>query len=186
MIIHIIRHTRPDIEPGICYGHTDIDLAETFEAESDSLIEKLFESYDAVYTSPLQRCSRLSKKLKSDALKIDARLMEYNFGDWELMPWNEFTSDAARSWMNNYTEQAAPNGDSLICMRARVSEFWSDLLSENHNSAAVITHSGVQRLIHASILETPMKHLFRLQLDFSAVLEVNYDRNTGLITVKHL
>lgn len=186
MIIHIIRHTRPNIEPGICYGQTDIGLAETFETESDCVVEKLLACYDAVYTSPLQRCYRLSKKLKSKVLKSDSRLMEYNFGEWELMPWNEFKSDAAQSWMNNYTEQAAPNGDSLVDMKARVTEFWSELLKKNHNTAAIVTHSGVQRLIHASILETPMKHLFRLQLDFGAVLEVNSDRNSGLITVKHL
>lgn len=186
MIIHIIRHTRPDIKPGICYGQTDLALADSFDRDSKQVMTKLFDHYDAIYTSPLQRCALLSEKFRSDSRTIDPRLMEYNFGNWELKPWNDFTSDTAKSWMNNFVEQAAPSGDSMITMQARVSEFWSELLVKNHNRVAIVTHSGVQRLIHGLILETPMTHLFRLQLDFGAVLEVNSDIKSGLISIKHL
>jgi alpha-ribazole phosphatase len=186
MIIHLIRHTRPDIQPGICYGQTDLDLADTFEIESEHVVGKLFAHYDAIYTSPLQRCARLSKKLTSNAIVQDSRIMEYNFGDWELLAWNDFKSNAAQHWMNNFVEQAAPNGDSLLTMRARVIEFWTELLEKNLETVAIVTHSGVQRLIHGLILDTPMEHLFRLQLDFGAILEVNSNLNSGLITVKHL
>jgi alpha-ribazole phosphatase len=186
MIIHLIRHTTPEIEAGICYGQTDLPLAQTFEQEAQDLLAKLHDQYDVIYTSPLQRCAQLAVKLKSQTHITDQRLIEYNFGDWELMPWDEFKSAQAQSWMNNFVDQAAPNGDSMLSMQARVSEFWAELLAQEHEKIAIVTHSGVQRLIHGQILETPMTHLFRLQLDFGAVLEVNSDRKSGLITVKHL
>ena len=185
MIIHLIRHTTPEIETGICYGQTDLSLAKTFEQEAETVITKLLDHYDVVYTSPLQRCSNLAAKLTSQNQITDPRLMEYNFGDWELLPWDQFKSDQAQSWMNNFVDQPAPNGDSMLSMHASVIEFWNQLLAEQHQTVAIVTHSGVQRLIHGEILETPMTHLFRLQLDFGAVLEVNSDRKSGLITIKH-
>ena len=185
MIIHIIRHTTPDIEIGICYGQTDLPLAETFEQEAKHVKSKLLDHYDAVYTSPLQRCFRLSEKLEAPLHVTDKRLLEYNFGDWELVPWIDFKSDEAQTWMNNFVEQPAPNGDSMLTMQSRVIDFWTELLDTDYETAAVVTHSGVLRLIHGTILETPMTHLFRLQLDFGAVLEANFDKKSGLITVKH-
>ncbi|MBL4673468.1 MAG: alpha-ribazole phosphatase [Arenicella sp.] len=186
MIIHLIRHTTPDIEAGICYGQTDMSLADSFEQEADAVLSKLLDRYDVVYTSPLQRCALLAAKLESPNLINDDRLMEYNFGDWELIPWDDFKSETAQSWMNNFVDQAAPNGDNMLSMQARVSEFWTDLLKSKHQQVAIVTHSGVQRLIHGHVLETPLSHLFRLQLGFGAILEVNSDEKSGLLTVKHL
>jgi len=33
MEIYLIRHTTPDVAKGICYGQTDLDVANTFEEE---------------------------------------------------------------------------------------------------------------------------------------------------------
>lgn len=186
MIIHLIRHTTPDIKAGICYGQSDLALADSFEQEADAVLSKLRDRYDVVYTSPLQRCALLAAKLESPNLINDDRLMEYNFGDWELVPWDDFTSEAAQHWMNNFVDQAAPNGDSMLNMQARVNEFWTDLLDSKHQRVAIVTHSGVLRLIHGHVLATPMTHLFRLQLGFGAILEINSDRTSELLTIKHL
>ena len=186
MLIHLIRHTTPEIEAGICYGQTDLDLAASFEQEKQVILNKTLKHYDAVYTSPLQRCSKLANFIKSENKVTERRLMEYNFGDWELMPWNDFKSAKAKNWMDNFVHQAAPNGESLISMQNRVMFFFNELLKENYESVALVTHSGVQRLIHAHILDTPLTHLFRLQLSFGAVLEVKYEPNSDLLTVKHL
>lgn len=186
MIIHLIRHTTPDIKTGICYGQTDLPLADSFEQESDVILSKLLDRYDAVYTSPLQRCALLAAKLDSSNLINDDRLMEYNFGDWELKPWNDFKSEASQNWMNNFIDQAAPNGDSMLSMQARVIELWTDLVKSKHQRVAIVTHSGVQRLIHGHVLDTPLTHLFRLQLAFGAILEINSDVESGLLTIKHL
>ena len=58
MRIHLIRHTTPDIKKGLCYGQTDLDVTDTFEQEKEHVLSKLLGEYDAVFTSPLQRCSK--------------------------------------------------------------------------------------------------------------------------------
>ncbi len=185
MLVHLIRHTKPEIDEGICYGQTDLNLAKSFEREAQTVLAKLKPHYDCVITSPLQRCSRLASKIKTDNRLSDDRIIEYNFGDWELKKWSEFTCDATQFWMNNFVEQPTPNGDSLISMKSRVDEFWQELIDSPYKCVAVVTHSGVQRLIHGLILETPMSHLFRLQLDFGAVIELNVDSKNNLTTIKH-
>ncbi len=186
MLIHLIRHTTPQIDSGICYGQTDLDLADSFMQEKDVVLSKILPQYDVVYTSPLKRCARLAEYVTTEQRVSDPRLMEYNFGDWELLPWNEFKTEEAKTWMNHFVDQAAPNGDSMLSMHKRVDDFWQEVIHQPHASIAIVTHSGVQRLIHGYILETPMTHLFRLQLEFGAIVEVNSDAKTGLMTVKHL
>jgi len=186
MLIHLIRHTTPQVESGICYGQTDLELASSFEQEKQDVLSKLKNRYDAIFTSPLKRCSQLADYLPGQHRISDPRLLEYNFGEWELLPWSEFKSEAAQSWMTNFVDQAAPNGDSMRVMQQRVNDFWQELIHLDYQNVAVVTHSGVQRLIHGYILETPMTHLFRLQLGYGAVLEVSSDTSSGLMTVKHL
>ena len=186
MLIHLIRHTTPKIESGICYGQTDLDVVDSFEQEKDVVLSKLLTDYDAVYTSPLQRCSKLAASITGKQRITEPRLMEYNFGDWELRPWSDFKPGEADDWMNNFVDQPAPNGDSILTMQDRVMGFFNELFSKDYQHVAVVAHSGVQRILHAHILETPLTHMFRLQLDFGAVLEIKSDLQNNLLTVKHL
>jgi len=186
MLIHFIRHTKPDIAEGLCYGQSDIGLADSFEQERVEVLSKLLDNYDAVYTSPLQRCSQLAEFISADKRFSDDRLKEYNFGDWELRPWDDFKSADTKVWMNNFVDQPAPNGENILSMQQRVDSFFDKLLNQNYKTVAVVTHSGVQRLVHANILSTPLNKLFRLQLRFGAVIEVKADQTTGLLTIQHL
>jgi len=186
MKIHLIRHTSPNIKPGICYGQTDLDLANTFGEEKDFVHSKLDMPYEALFSSPLQRCSKLAETIDAKQSQIDERLMEYNFGEWEMRPWNEFKSSQEKQWMENFVDQAAPSGESILTMQARVQSFWSELISQSFSSVAIVTHSGVQRLIHADILQTPLTHMFRLQLEFGAVIEVEVSQPSGMQTIRHL
>ncbi len=186
MIIDLIRHTTPDVQEGICYGQSDLGLASGFHEEFSLISDIIFDQYDLIITSPLQRCARLAATISGDHRRQDERIMEYNFGDWEQRPWSELKSDEAKNWMNNFVDQPAPNGDSIVSMQHRVLQFWQELLDCEHDKIAVVTHSGVQRLIHAHILQTPLTHLFRLELEFGAVIRVKHQRDTALTTLRHL
>ena len=36
MGLMLVRHTRPDVAPGVCYGRTDLDVAASFSAECET------------------------------------------------------------------------------------------------------------------------------------------------------
>ena len=85
MLIHLIRHTTPKVESGICYGNSDLEVTNTFNEERDVVLSKLSNHYDVVFTSPLSRCAKLAGFINSPKHHADDRLKEYNFGDWRLV-----------------------------------------------------------------------------------------------------
>jgi alpha-ribazole phosphatase len=81
MEAYLIRHTKVAVEPGLCYGQTDVPLAASFEIEAETVKQKLSEPDGVItYSSPLSRCQKLAKFLHSGTVRIDPRLMEMHFG----------------------------------------------------------------------------------------------------------
>lgn len=186
MLIHLIRHTTPDVEPGICYGQADLGLSPSFSEEREIVLSKLLPEYDALITSPLIRCALLAESVKALNRSVDERIKEYDFGDWELKPWAEIKRKESKQWMDDFVNVPCPNGESVQIMKQRVDDFFAELMTKPHKTVAIVTHSGVQRLLHAYVLGTPLHNMFRLQLDFGAVLEINLQHKSGLLTIKHL
>ena len=61
MTITLIRHTSVNVPSGICYGQSDVDVSGNFEFEAPIVKDKLASNrFDAVYSSPLQRCEKLA------------------------------------------------------------------------------------------------------------------------------
>ena len=94
MDVFLIRHTSVDVPAGTCYGHTDVALRPTFPEEAARVKQQLDTyTFDAVYTSPLSRCTRLATYCGyPDALRDD-RLKELNMGAWEMQPFDAITAE---------------------------------------------------------------------------------------------
>ena len=63
MDIYLIRHTQTATDPGLCYGQSDVTLADSFEDETTDLHDKLpeFDEDCKVFSSPLTRCLQLAQ-----------------------------------------------------------------------------------------------------------------------------
>ena len=87
-LIHLIHHTAVQA-PGICYGHYDVPMADTFAAEAAALRAKLppvpAGGYRA-FSSPAARCRALSDAVTGDYV-LDERLREMHFGTRENRLW---------------------------------------------------------------------------------------------------
>jgi len=174
MILDLIRHTTPAVEPGVCYGQTDLALSDSFENEAQIVLAKLDTHYDAVISSPLQRCLLLANKINANTRSNDERLLEYHFGDWEMKTWAEIQLLDSEQWFDDYVNQPAPNGDSLLNLQMRAMSFLSDTLQLDVERVAVVSHAGVLRVIHAYVLSTPLEDMFKLVLKFGAVIRVTF------------
>ena len=62
MELILIRHTTPAIEKGICYGQSDLNVADSFEAELELILKEVGQ-HRKVYSSPLKRCRILAERL---------------------------------------------------------------------------------------------------------------------------
>ena len=64
MKIYAIRHTSVNVQPGICYGQTDVGVATSFDDEQRRVTQELEQvSFDTVWSSPLLRCRTLAESV---------------------------------------------------------------------------------------------------------------------------
>jgi alpha-ribazole phosphatase len=156
MRLILIRHPAPMIAPGICYGSTDLavapdELARVLADLSGTLPGKL-----PLFSSPLQRCTGLAAALAAslgntsfNAVTIDARLAELDFGAWEMQPWDAIARTEIDAWAADVVHYCPGGGESVLAMAQRVRDWHADLLRLNHASAIVVCHAGAMRLLLA-------------------------------------
>jgi len=140
----LIRHTAVDVDPGICYGQTDVPLKDTFEEEAARVADNLRkETFDQVFTSPLSRCLRLADYCGfADAVRDD-RLKELNFGQWEMQPFEELRNPDMQRWVNDYLHTPAPGGESFMMQLERLSAFFDELKKQEYRHVAIFAHGGI-------------------------------------------
>ena len=171
MELSVIRHTRLDIASGICYGQSEIALSDSYEQELAALRQQLPGPFCKIYSSPLARCRRLADAF-GGTIETDARLLEYDFGDWELCAWNDIDATQLDRWMQDFVNLPTPNGESLLDMQARVDEFLGELRARNHDQCLLVTHAGVIRCIWAHLLRIPLEEIFKLEVGYGDVLRI--------------
>lgn len=183
MDLYLVRHTNVAIGPGICYGQSDIDVADTFDEESRQVRSKLpVSAEDAVfYSSPMKRCHRLAVKLAPKKVYFDERLKELDFGEWELKKWDEIKATELQKWMDDFVHVPCPGGESYMELSERVLQWREELIGQPHESVVVITHAGVIRCLLSHLLEIPYRNSFRLVLGKGSITAVSiHDRSCSV------
>ncbi|WP_026960504.1 alpha-ribazole phosphatase [Aliagarivorans taiwanensis] len=175
MEVYLVRHTTPKVEKGVCYGQSDLDVADSFTDEVQAIVSNTPElrQIDAIYASPLRRCKRLAQQLTTDFIAFDERLKELNFGDWELRRWNDIPEYEYRDWGNDYVNVRCPGGESFVDLYQRVSAFKTDLLASGLKRAVIVTHCGVIRAFLSIAHNTELKDAFSYQFEYGQVVRVS-------------
>lgn len=178
MEIYLVRHTETICEKGICYGQSDVNLAEPFESVFENILSQL-PSEAIIFSSPLQRCVTLAKYIQNNIKAIsyeeDNRLMEMNFGDWEMKNWNAIPQDQLNPWMEDFVNIKVLNGESFVELHERTNDFLSEKKSKpTETPLIIITHAGIIRsfLCHHSAL--PLKDAFQNKVAFGEVIKIDF------------
>lgn len=196
MKLTLVRHTSLDIAPSICYGQSDVAVSANFENERMALQKKLaaFE-FDAIYASPLKRCHQLAQALCADEffghasenIKLDVRLKELHFGDWEMSPWDAIPREKFDVWADDYANLAPPNGETFSELHARAKSFVEDVSSHSQGKhILVVTHGGFIRALIAEVLQMPLKRLFRLTIDHASVTQLEFKGEVPKVLLMNL
>lgn len=150
MPLILVRHTRPAVAEGICYGMTDLSLAPTFEEEAARIIEALPPA-ERLVTSPLRRCRLLAERIgaaRNLAPVIDARLREMDFGAWEGVPWASIPRAELDAWAADFLHARPHGGESVHMLRERTGAAIDDY-RRSGLSHVVVTHAGVIKAARA-------------------------------------
>jgi alpha-ribazole phosphatase len=146
MTLWLVRHAKPLVEAGVCYGALDLaaDGAAT-EAAAAALAVELPPRI-ALWASPSRRCQQMMvalARLRPDLQRrTDPRLREMDFGEWEGVPWSHIPKDAVDRWTQDFGKHRFGGVESANMVLARVGEAWRT--AQGH-SVAWITHAGVIR-----------------------------------------
>ena len=166
MQIFLIRHPRPLIKSGLCYGQLNVDC------EDPSLIaghlKQLLPGNTPVISSPLRRARKLALALDPDT-RIDARLSEISFGSWEGQPWNEVSREALDLWAADVLNFTPPGGESVACLQGRAIDFAASLEGPR---IALVTHAGIMRALLGHWLKLPLEEWTQLQFEFGSMTEI--------------
>lgn len=176
MKVLLLRHTRVAVPPGVCYGATDVAPAVSFPVERE-LVRAALGAFDGlVISSPLQRCLTLARSL-APAVRVDERLREFNFGNWEMRPWEEIPRSEVDSWCDDFSANPPPGGERLRDFEARC----ADALAAARVLAAgrpllLCTHAGVIRALLGASLGLSSRTSLTLDVGYGCI----YDLDTGL------
>lgn len=170
MEIHLLRHPKPHVAAGICYGQSDLPLVWPITGIDVDAIQA--QEYDYIFTSPLQRCTHIADLLVQPYI-IDERLMEVNFGDWEMQYWYNIPEPQIAPWYADYITQCPPNGESFIDLIDRVKAFAaSHLTHKGAKKILIITHLGVIRSMAHLYMHADLKMVFNLDVPYGEMLKL--------------
>lgn len=173
MTITFVRHTSVGVGPGVCYGHSDVPVAETFTAEAKAVVDALGgRRFDAVHTSPSTRCVRLAEACGHPDAMRDPRLMEMDFGRWEMQRWDDIRDPRLQLWYDDWINTPATGGESFLDHRRRVHSFMADVAASGARSVLVFAHGGT--IMHARLWNCPerVEDIFSLRPPYGGIAEI--------------
>jgi alpha-ribazole phosphatase len=144
--IALVRHPSVSVAPGLCYGRRDLCL----DADGLGAIPRMAASlraFPTIWTSPARRCREVADAI-GPAPRLDERLLELDFGDWEGMAWNDVPRDMLDCWAAEPRHFAPPGGETGAALLARVRSFHRTINDEGRD-CAVIAHGGPLKLLGA-------------------------------------
>ena len=148
MRLYLVRHLKPVVADGVCYGGSDLPVDPRLQAEALPALRAQLPLGVPVFSSPLLRCASLARALSSEA-HLDARLAELNFGAWEMQRWDAIARAEIDAWAGDVARYRPGGGESVFDMALRIGAFYEELLAQRLPAAVLVCHAGAIRLLAA-------------------------------------
>ncbi|HEB99209.1 MAG TPA: histidine phosphatase family protein [Thiotrichales bacterium] len=172
MRISLLRHGEVEGAPAF-RGRTDAPLSEAGWRQMEQAVAG--RRWARIWTSPLARClvfaERLAERLDAP-LRLDERLAELDFGDWEGLTAAEVmardSGTLARFW-EDPARHPPPGGEDLASFEARVMAAWAEIRALEPGPVLVVTHGGVIRLLRCRLEGRPLSELLQLEVGHASL-----------------
>ena len=151
-LILVARHPRPLVGARICYGRTDVPLAEPADTGAAALLAAVGDDpVERIVSSPLSRALLVAQavaRLTGAPLQTDDRLVEMDFGAWENQAWSAIPRAEIDAWAADPLHYQPGGGESVDRVLRRVRRAWTGIASSEANTL-VVTHAGpIRCLLH--------------------------------------
>ncbi|MDB5375733.1 MAG: phosphoglycerate mutase protein [Rubritepida sp.] len=197
LTLHLLRHALHGHPPDMLCGRmAGVGLASEGTWQAAQLASRFPSgSLDALHTSPMQRCRETAAALEAACdltAIVDPAAVEVDFGGWTGSRFTELEGDPRwRSWNLDRDHAAAPDGETMECVHARVVTLLDELLAPHRQSrVAVVTHAEIVRTAVLHVLGLPLQAYDRLEISPASIttlcLWLGGGRLLGLNDVSHL
>lgn len=145
-VLQLIRHARPMLPAGICYGASDVVADPQHTAQVAAMLTSALPMGARLLSSPLQRCATLAHAVAASrpdlVLRFEPRIAEMDFGCWERSRWDAIPRSAFDAWTAQFASHRFGGVENVQMMLARVAVVW-DACCEEAAPQVWITHAGV-------------------------------------------
>lgn len=173
MQVFLIRHPRPIVGPGICYGRLDVDCHGA--AAVASALKPLLPRGTPVFSSPLRRARQLAEALSPNVM-VDERLSEIDFGEWEGRRWDDIDRKQLDAWAGDVLGFTPPGGESVAALQRRALDFAASL---EQSDVAIVTHAGVMRALVGHWRGLPVAEWSQLTFEFGGLVRLGIEQGVA-------
>ncbi|WHH58655.1 histidine phosphatase family protein [Petroclostridium sp. X23] len=181
--IYLIRHGEIDYGTEKRYiGTTDLPLS-TGGIKQIGRLKEYFGGIrlEKAYISPLKRCVQTSDIILEDRnierIPVNG-LREISMGDWENFPLeyirNRFSEQYERRG-ENIDVFVPPGGESFEHLQKRVMPAFENIIKSTTESALVVAHAGVNRVILSKLLGYPLKEILKIGQPYGCINQLHWD-----------
>jgi len=169
----LVRHPRPAVPPGLCYGALDVPIDDAHLAQLLDELPALLPRGAPLYSSPLGRCLRLAQGLAQRGFgppATDPRLREMDFGQWEGRSWSELPREQIDAWRDDLAHYVPPAGESVAMLAGRGLDFVGTLPAGSE--AILVTHAGVIQTLLRSLRGLSLGDFGGVKIEYGQVVRL--------------
>ena len=181
-MLYLLRHGAIDWPEAGCFiGQTDAPLSTEGRLQAKYWRKELRKlAFTAVWSSDLRRAAETAEIIfagRRADLQTCRQLREIQLGEWEGMPRVRVREHHSDLWSARGKDMAGfrpPGGESFRDVQQRVVPLVMRIAAQTPESACLVTHAGVIRVLICHFLQMPLSNLFRIHLDYGSLSIVSY------------
>ena len=194
--IDLLRHGESELSHTLRGSLDDALTTQGWQQMLSSIDQSQPQQWDVVFSSPLQRCRIFAEHIVKERdipLILDQSLQEMHFGDWEGQSiqelYEQFPETLADFWQKP-TQTILPNAESMQQFHLRVSqamtEIQQQMQSQGWQSALVVTHGGVIKLLKCMVLQQPLDDVLKMTAELGQLSSFRWDTLTQTLALQEL
>lgn len=166
MRLYLTRHGQTDLNKReLMQGHTDAPLNETGISQAKQAREYIKDvKFDCVYSSPLIRAKKTACILgdvNEDELITDERIIEVDFGDYELREYHNLGIKLTSYWLLPEIFPCPKSVESMESIIKRSHEFLQELEQKDYENVLIVCHGGILRPMFGYLLDKKKGYVWR-------------------------
>jgi broad specificity phosphatase PhoE len=176
MTLYVCRHGRTGANAsGLLLGRADPDLDALGRRQAEAIAAALPRP-DLVLSSPLVRCRQTAEAL-GVPVEVDERLVELDYGEYDLIPLQDIPAETWRRWREDPTFRP-PGGETLEELAVRVGEALDGVRERaRHADVVVVSHVSPIKAALAWALGVSIAVSWRCFVGQASITEIGMSPN---------